>query len=231
MSSKMKRTIILSVMMVAIGAALAVDDWYTGGEVRDMRKQHGKVVIVNCQQSAKAAWLRNAAKLVSDEFLIPIEVEDGTFNLANPATKGTATLFVTDSTNLTMSLIAPEAKWSMLNVAPLKTEKRSVFEMRTMKGVLRALLPILGGIDSQYPCCLMGPAYTGKDLDKFTSLRLPIDVITRVRKNLKAVGIEPWVQTNYRTACEQGWAAPPTNEIQKAVWEDTHPKATDKPAK
>jgi hypothetical protein len=36
---------------------------------------------------------------------------------------------------------------------------------------------------------------------------------------LKSLGVTPAEMTTYRKACREGWAPAPTNDIQKAIWE------------
>ena len=33
------------------------------------------------------------------------------------------------------------------------------------------------------------------------------------------MGITPYRRTTYREACQEGWAPQPTNDVQKAIWE------------
>ena len=47
---------------------------------------------------------------------------------------------------------------------------------------------------------------------------------------LRAIGVKPAEKTTYRKACHEGWAPPPTNEVQKAIWEQIH-SSPDKPIK
>ena len=48
---------------------------------------------------------------------------------------------------------------------------------------------------------------------------LPKDVTCRMAKYLKSRGVTSSVMTTYKSACEQGWAPAPTNDVQKAIWE------------
>lgn len=194
----------------------------TGGFVRDTRKQHGRVVLVDCQSAADAKWISNAASVIANNLRITVDVERGEFDLMNPKCRAEATVFIVDDKKLPMSLIAPETRWSMLNVGKLKAAKRSYFETRTMKAITRAVVPLLGGADSQYPCCLMGNVLKPEDFDKFPTSQLPVDVVARMEKNMEGLGIGQWRDVFYREACQQGWAAEPTNEFQKAIWEKTH---------
>lgn len=193
-----------------------------GGFVRDVRVQKGRVAIVNCQSAADVRWLRQVAAAFADGVKIAVEVESGDFRLENPEPKGEVTVFVVDDPKLPISLIAPEARWSVVNVSKLKSDKQAFFETRTMKAVVRAIAPLLGSSDSQYPNCLLGTVCSVEDLDAFPDVQLQVDVLDRFAKNMKKVGIAPWRMTTYRNACQQGWAPQPTNDYQKAIWDKTH---------
>ena len=52
--------------------------------------------------------------------------------------------------------------------------------------------------------------------------RLPVDVIKRFGPYLEGYGVNPEKIVSYRKACEEGWAPQPTNDFQKAVWDDVH---------
>lgn len=188
-----------------------------GGFVKDERKMKGQVVIVNAQNEVSVDWLKSAAAIFAKDVQISVKVVQGSFELKNPKLHGQATVFVVNDPGMPMSLNAPESRWSMVNVAPLKTEKIAFFKARVERSVVRGIVPLLCGSDSQYPLCLMGAVHKPEDLDRFINARLPVDVIDRFRKNFDALGLGAWSMTTYRTAAKQGWAPPPTNDLQKAI--------------
>ena len=61
----------------------------------------------------------------------------GSFNLRNPQVKGNASLFVIDDSSMPAILHAPENRWVMVNIAPLKTDKQILFEIRVRKELAR----------------------------------------------------------------------------------------------
>lgn len=56
-------------------------------------------------------------------------------------------------------------------------------------------------------------------LDKVLLIDYPPDEYARTLDYLKRYGVEPYVETTYRHACQEGWAPTPTNDYQKAIWE------------
>ena len=202
----------------------------TGGFVKDTRKQKGCVAIVNCQNEANEKWLANAANVFSGQVEIDVKVVNGSFNLSNPELQGEVSVFVVNDPTLPISLVAPESRWSVVNVARLKTEKRAFFETRTMKAIVRAIVPLLGGSDSSFDCCLMSNVLKAEDYDRFPDAKIQYDIIDRFKRNLKGLGIAPYAVATYKQACKEGWAPAPTNDVQKAVWEKVHTPPT-KPLK
>ena len=210
-----------------------------GGYVRDTRQQRGSVVIVNVQKAADKEWFGPVVEELEKFVRLRFEVKDGTFDLAKPELKGEACVFVVDDPALPMSLVAPEAKWTMMNVAPLKSgsgEKPQYLKARVQKSLMRSLAYLMGAADSQYPMCLTKCITKPEDLDQFTDFRLPVDVVGKFHKNVEGYGVTPYARVSYKKSVEEGWGAQPTNDAQKAIWNAVHELPTNplplvKPAK
>lgn len=193
-----------------------------GGFVKDVREQRGKVVVVNAQDAAKVEWLKAVVADFEEMGKYAIETQKGEFKFPKPTVVGEASLFVVDDPALPMSLVAPESRWAMVNIAPLKTEKVAFFEARVKKEMTRGMANLLGAGDSQYPMCLNGCITKAEDLDQFTSTKLPVDLIARIKKYPAGYGITPYKKATYRQSVHDGWGAQPTNEFQKAIWDEIH---------
>lgn len=194
----------------------------TGGKMKEPGTQKGKVVYVNCQKAADAALLKDHAALFAKELKIEIETVDGVFDLAKPNVQGDASLFVIDDPAMPMSLVAPESKWAMINVSPLKTDKDAFFAARVKKELTRGFCFLGGAVASQYPQALTECVTKPEDLDKYSDERLPFDVIQRFAGYLAGYGVTPYRLITYKKACQEGWAAQPTNDVQKAIWDSVH---------
>ena len=193
-----------------------------GDDMKDARKQKGKVVIVNCQKSADAAWLKTDAAMMEKELQVAVQVADGAFDLQKPVVQGEASIFVVDDPALPMSLVATESRWAMVNVAQLKSEKVKFFEMRVKKAVARTFALLCGGAGSQFKLSLTECILKAEDYDIHINEFLPFDVNRRMTPYLEAMGITRWKKSNYREACQEGWAPNPTNAVQKAIWDEIH---------
>jgi len=56
---------------------------------------------------------------------------------------------------------------------------------------------------------------------------MPVDRVQCMVNFLKANGMSQEQRATYRHACEQGWAPAPTNDYQKAIWNEVHEMPTE----
>lgn len=190
-----------------------------GGMIKDTRHQKGRLVVINAQNAAKDEWLRDTSANIATVAKIAIEHSQGSFTLASPKVVGDATLFVIDDATLPMSLVAPEGKWAMMNIATLKSEKPVFFEKRVKKAFSRAMAYLMGAASSQAEISVMGCITKVGDYDQIMSERLPVDVTSRFQRYLTGYGITPYSLSRYQDAVSQGWAPTPTNDYQMAIWD------------
>jgi len=92
--------------------------------------------------------------------------------------------------------------------------------IRFRKTMLRAFAYASGAGGSGFPGNLLDTVSI-RELDYLEEF-LPVDTLERAIQHLEKRGLTPRRATSYRFACEEGWASPPTNAIQKAIWEQAH---------
>ena len=224
----MKRLIICTVIaassLVADAKKMSEEDYIRseGGLVLEPDTQKGEIAYVNCQSSAMDEWIAESAAYFRREAKFKITVSKGTFDLKRPRIVGDATLFVIDDPTMPILLAAPENRWAMVNVASLKCDKEPYFRARVLKELTRGFALLCGASDSQFPGSLTSAITKTTDLDHYTDYRLPVDLFARFRKYMRSFGVTPGNIETYETACCQGWAPPPTNAVQKAIWEKVH---------
>jgi len=131
-------------------------------------------------------------------------------------------------------LIAPEARWAIVNVSALIEGNISEQQKseRIQKELWRAFGYLLGAANSMFEHCVLKPVFKPEDLDKIKIDSLCPEPFPKIREHSERMGIKPVRKATYRIACMQGWAPMPTNSIQKAIWEEVKAKkaATPKPA-
>ena len=200
----------------------------TGGWVIKPGTQKGEIAYVNCQASAKKEWIQESIATFAKMTKLNLTLKEGKFDLKSPAVQGNLSIFIVEDADLPMSLIAPEAKWGLVNVAKLKSDKEPYFKARVKKELSRVAAMVCGGYKSSYPGNLTDSIVKVEDLDTRMNDALPVDVLGRFPAYLEPYGVTPAQVTTYRNACKQGWAATPTNDFQKAIWEEVN-AIPDKP--
>jgi hypothetical protein len=129
-------------------------------------------------------------------------------------------VLVIDDPEAPALLAAPEARWAAVNVAPLKVgADAATAAKRIRQEVWRAACLALGAADSVTPMCVMGPVSEAKDLDKLGPAANP-DYLNKMLRRAGAAGIKPQRPVSYRKAVEDGWAPPPANPLQQAIWDE-----------
>jgi hypothetical protein len=193
---------------------------HTGGRIVRPGTKTGKVVYVNCQARASKDWIAESVAYFAEVSKFNIEMVEGAFNFKNPEIRGNASLFIVDDPEMPSFLVAPEARWAMVNVYQLaKDAKPAFFQARVKKQLTRGFAALCGAMNSGYPNALTGGVTDIKDLDRFVDARLPVDVISRFAPYMQPFGVTPAVVTTYHKACQEGWAPAPTNNYQKAIAE------------
>lgn len=206
----------------------------TGGSIEVPGAEKGKIVYVNgATNKVPMAWLESNAEVFRKATNLRIETAEGAFSFPDPKIVGTASLYIVYDEKLPALLSAPENYWVMVNVAPLAKgdgEKPAFFAARVQKELTRGFSLLAGAQSSNYPNSLVGCVTKPEDLDQFLDCKLPVDVIARFVRYVDGYGIKPKQVVTYKKACQEGWAPQPTNDVQRAIWEDVH-KLPDKPIK
>ncbi len=187
----------------------------TGGIV--VMEGNGKVVVVNAQKKYPVAAVEKMLDDFRNFLRVKMEVRPGTWKMGdqNPA-DANVVMYIVDDASLPMSLVAMEAGWGVMNVAPLTSETQ--FERQAM----RVAIATFGAGVSQYKASPMQTVSKPGDLDGIVGKALTIDATTSMLSNLQGRGVTRAKMTTYRKACQEGWAASPTNQYQRAIWDEIH---------
>lgn len=185
----------------------------------------GRIVYANAQSTVKSGEIAKAMEALAKFLRVRIDaidvqagdVADAGGFLAGG--KAQAAVVVVDNAVDPALLVAPEERWAKVNVGKLKGKN---VQERARAEFLRAFCYLCGGVGSEYKNPLTGFIGSPEQLDASSSadLQLPIDVVSRFTPYLKQIGVTPYVETTYRRACREGWAPAPTNDLQKAVWDE-----------
>lgn len=118
--------------------------------------------------------------------------------------------------------VFPEERIGIVNASKLKggSKDPAAPEMRVMKEVWRAI-GFIGGLGfSAAKNDVMQPWYTLAELDSTDNAYIQPMAMMGMQQMWDRFGVKKPHKVPYRTAVKQGWASPPTNELQKAVWDE-----------
>ena len=197
---------------------------YAGGVVRKTEGR-GRIVYANLQNTVDSKDIARTMNVLGKYLHVHIdtldakanEVKDvGKYLLANNAK---AVVIVVDNPDDPTILVAPEDKWAKVNIGKFKDKN---VKSRAQMELLRTFCYLCGGIGSDYQNPLTGFIGNPTQLDDSPIAELPIDVVNRFTPYLKQLGVIPYVEATYRKACREGWAPAPTNDVQKAIWQEVN---------
>ena len=199
-----------------------------GRAIIDKRSLEGKIVFLNAQKRvAEKAFasippklgelLRRDIVLVSSDTLVSHE----NLAFAIQAQNANAVIVLIDDPAMDSLLIAPETGWAVVNIAKFATNDNVRMENRVRRELLRAFA-FLCGADSATEGCVLNAVRKPDDIDELVGEGYDQETMIVLDKHLSAIGVKPYRITNYRRACLEGWAPAPTNDVQKAIWDEVH---------
>lgn len=127
-------------------------------------------------------------------------------------------------------VIMPDNAIAIVDVKALSVDKPAMplLETRLSKEIWRGFVYVLGGGNTYVQNCVMKQVSSLKDLDAIPSRTACPDAYLRIAESARAIGLNPLRRVTYRQACKEGWAPQPTNDVQKAIWDQIH-AIPDKP--
>ncbi|MBR1870893.1 MAG: hypothetical protein IJ802_03615, partial [Kiritimatiellae bacterium] len=129
-------------------------------------------------------------------------------------------------------LVAPESRWCAINVAALARDKpaRETLEARVQKEIWRAAGYCMGAANSMFQPCLMRTILYPGELDLVRETVTSPEPFNKMIAGARKFGMKPVEKTTYRKACIEGWAPAPTNDVQRAIWEEVNSAKEQGPA-
>lgn len=195
-----------------------------GGYFERPDSYRGQIAFLDAQNVLAADEIRRVAAQIA---------QDSQFNVAYQQVSGYTTpekalkdsgvnlavIVVADDTTPKM-LIAPEDRWAVVNVAKLAKANREL----SRRELLRAYSLLCGGGSSCFPGGLFNEARIEDAED--CQEKIPTDLLNAHKDYLKKLGVTPRMGCLYQTACQEGWAPKPTNDVQQAIWDKVHKAPT-----
>lgn len=117
----------------------------------------------------------------------------------------------------------PEEHLALVNMTVLsKNVSSGVRQDRIEKLTWRAIGHLVGcGAPDGYTC-VMKPLSNMAELDAMPNKFIHPASFFKARPYFDMCGVTPARKGTYESACQQGWAPAPTNDIQKAIWDKVH---------
>ena len=133
-------------------------------------------------------------------------------------------VFVVDDPSLPMSLVSIETRSGLVNIAALATDNPTpaLLTRRACKMVGRIAMLASGGAESRSPTSDLQPVTNLKELDMNEGRGDEVYVLMGVIDGMAKAGVTAERRMTYRQACAAGIAPAPTNDIQKAIWDEYH---------
>lgn len=133
-------------------------------------------------------------------------------------------MLVDGSEGAPLTTIYPDEHLALINMTALSKgiSGSGMRQDRVEKFVWRAIGHIVGcGAPDGYTC-VMKPIRNMTELDAMPNKFIHPATFFKARSYFDMRGVTPARKGTYESACQQGWAPAPTNDIQKAIWERVH---------
>lgn len=187
----------------------------TGGYVTKKDENLRVLALVNVDNIADKELLAQVAQEMQKGLLFSVVATTD-----RPANAGVV-IEIKDSDYPASMITAPENGYGMLNVRALKKDSPSKEKLnrRLTQQIWRTTILTLGGGYDIEPKCLMKPFASVEELDACPSIcACPMSYTAAVTAAAR-FGVKPQIRATYKRACEEGWAPPPTNAVQQAIWD------------
>lgn len=179
----------------------------------------GKIVVLNAQSKVSNEVIEAVIEKLRFQTKFTIEVQTGKYAMYTRPEGASAAIVLADEPALPLSVVAVENLWGLLNVGKLGTEN---VDLRFTKEFIRVTTIAFGASLSRFKGSPLSSVSSAAMLDDYPTDNYTYDCQQAIVKNLMNLGMMPRIRTSYKKACEQGWAAQPTNEFQKAIWDKVH---------
>ena len=171
--------------------------------------------VVDAQKRVPREMVATYAHEIEDRMRFAVEVVD------SETGGGQAWVEIVDDPSMPSMLVAPDETWTRLNVAWLASDGPTEAKLagRLRKQMWRATAYALGAGNSMYGPCLMQHIRTLADLDGDNAKTICPEPYGKMTQVADKIGLQSRLRVTYKKACEEGWAPTPTNDVQKAIWE------------
>ena len=147
------------------------------------------------------------------------------------AAKGTCgvVMLVDGAEDAPLMAVYPEERLALIDMTALSkgVKGSGMRQDRVEKLTWRAIGRIVGCGAPEGYTCVMKPLGSMAELDAMPNKFIHPATFFKARPYFDMCGVTPARKGTYESACQQGWAPAPTNEVQKAIWDKVHAIPTE----
>jgi len=203
----------------------------TGGMIARPHSAGGKFTFVNMQGAVAEKDIEEPVStmvrvLAHDVTLEAPAAKDVGFSIPKipdliKAQQAKGAIFLVEDDSLPSMLVAPESGWGIINVKFLKSDAPNpvLLAQRVKREMWRAFAMVNGAANTNMGKCLLQTVLSLKDLDALQAEAFCPEPVNLILAHLDALGVKKYQHTTYANACREGWAPAPTNDVQRAIWE------------
>lgn len=216
-------------------ARLAIKE-SSGGFIYDTRSAQGFIAIIDAQKKVPGEHIRKHAKRIEAALAIPVKCVDfsshvgfSNLDVAIAAATGSVSVVVTECDALPALISIPEKKCVLVNVAALSIDSPNSEKIkeRTLKEIARAVCFCFVINYSGSQGSVMDPVFSLEELDKMLVDNVSVAQKMHIEKSsAQFFGMRQYKRTTYAKACQEGWAPPPADKYQQAIWDKMHEMPT-----
>lgn len=181
-------------------------------------------VIEQMKQVCGISLRQSSAQIVGD----PLAYARSVLQSKNDV--GAVTVFYKGPSDAPIESIFPMDKVCVINVTPIMNCSKKAYSSRTTALACRSIAYLAGGAMPFGVEGCMKNVFTSKELDGLKSKLLHPMSGQLVKSSASDFGFAQWKRGTYLAACQGGWAHEPTNELQKAIWEQVKAEKDQKPS-
>ena len=197
----------------------------------------GKAIyILNLQDLATDSAINEAVNNIMLHIRVPLKISNG--NRKSSVEDSISSIFRNDdiaalavltSTNGKDSMLYyPDRNLCIINVKSLLEDDpdKITINNRVFKQIWRAVGLILGAGEAVGGFSILQKVNSLEQLDSIKAKLPSPEQHNRMVETISTLGMSMLKAGTYRTACQQGWAPAPTNDVQKAIWKEIHAMPT-----
>jgi hypothetical protein len=206
----------------------------TGGLVT--KREPGAAVVIIDARPAKGAGDLDALKREMESFCMvafevrrqplgrrdtPLKVAQAA--LAGKGAAGAVVVLSEEGADAPGMTVFPEDRMALVNATRIsgKGVTPEVAARRVTTQLWRAVCFAAGGVNTRSPhCALSATVLAPDDLDTLSAFMPCPEACAQVEASAAKLGLAKVKTATYRTACLQGWAPAPTNDFQRAIWDE-----------